>query len=54
MKNIDELIHIKWVEDVNNKPKLRTYVTYKKNVGVEPYITQFLSRKPVHSWLSLD
>ena len=32
-----------WVNNVQNYPKLRTYVQYKSDVGLEPYVSKLLS-----------
>ncbi len=34
-----------WEESVRQKPKLRTYITYKKAFIVEPYVLSFMNRK---------
>ncbi len=34
-----------WKNDVCKKPKLRTYLTFKDNFEVEPYVKSFLNRK---------
>ena len=34
----------KWTDDVNEKPKLRTYVKFKSECGTEPYVQANLSR----------
>ena len=35
----------KWVEELASKPKLRTYVTYKTEFGLESYISSNMSRQ---------
>lgn len=44
-KRLFELCNTEWKVEVNDKPKLRTYVTFKNNIGVEEYVTSNISRK---------
>ena len=40
MENMQE----QWLLDVNNKPKLRTYITFKHTVNTEDYVSSYISR----------
>ena len=33
-----------WLNSINNKPKLRTYVTFKHNFETESYVNNYMSR----------
>ena len=33
-----------WTNEISNKPKLRTYVTFKQNYKVEDYVISFINR----------
>ena len=41
---LHELYCNQWKTGVVNKPKLRTYVTFKTQFKVEPYVLSFMSR----------
>ena len=42
--NINKLYQINWLNDVNMKPKLRTYKLFKEKAEIEPYIACNLPR----------
>ena len=44
-----DLMNIEWRQQVESKPKLRTYVTFKHVFGLEPYLKYNISRYNISS-----
>ncbi len=42
---LHELQCKQWLDEINRKPKLRTYITFKKSYELEPYALSFMNRK---------
>ena len=51
-----ELSKDEWLENINNKPKLRTYIRFKTNLSLEPYVEYHMQKRQrsLLGWLNID
>ena len=40
-----ELSKDEWLENIHNKPKLRTYIRFKPNLSLEPYVEYHMQKR---------